>query len=324
MLCPVAPISPNKYRQAAVVAALGQGMIVLTGAGVRLTDSGLGCENWPKCTEERLVPELGIHPWIEFGNRLLTFVLVATVAAAVSFAYRRRPRRPDLIRWAWGLVAGLVAQIVLGGVTVLVDLHPLFVGGHYFLSVVLLWNAVVLVTRASAGGPETTPNVDRGLIMHGRAVVSLAVVVLAIGTLVTGTGPNSGDGRAERLTFDLNDIARIHAIAVWCFLAVTLVLAIRLQRRSTKHAVLARWLVGGIIVQGAIGYTQFALGVPPLLVEAHMAGTVYVWCVTLVLYLSFYDRPVMEPADPLESGPPVGETADDEVTSGPDLAKMES
>jgi cytochrome c oxidase assembly protein subunit 15 len=327
-----------------LVAGLAQGLIVLTGAAVRLTEAGLGCENWPSCTEDRLVPELALHPWIEFGNRLLSFLVVATVAVAVVFAHRRRPRRPDLIRWSWGLVVGVVAQIVLGGMTVLVDLHPLLVSGHYLLSVVLLWNAVVLWVRASAGGPEATPAVGPSLIGHGRLLIVAAVVVLVLGTLVTGTGPNGGDSRAERLTLDLTAIARVHAVAVWCFLAVAVILAVRLERLivpagsdpagpGAPGAAPARWLIAAIVAQGTIGYVQFAVGVPPALVEAHILGSVVVWVTTVYLHLGLYRRPPLEqpvgPGAGTEPGSgtrPTGEARSpaEGVTPGAPLATMET
>ncbi len=296
-------------------AGVSLAVIVLTGAAVRLTEAGLGCENWPACSDERFVPEWEFHPWIEFGNRLISGVVAAAVAIAVLTAYRRTPRRQDLINWAWGLVAGVAAQIVLGGITVRVDLHPAMVGAHFLLSMVLLWNAVVLWVRAGASGPESTPRSDEWrlgslppitLVNHGRAFVGLATAVLVTGTLVTGTGPNSGDSRAERLNFDLSSIARVHSVTVWCFLAVLLLLALRLRSplgndQATAARSLSTVMLALTVAQGGVGYLQFATGVPPTLVAVHIFGAVIIWCGAILTYLRLFDRP-----DDAESDQPSG------------------
>ncbi len=313
-------IAPDRYRRIVVVAWVALAAIVATGAAVRLTESGLGCEDWPRCSEERFVPEWSFHGWIEFGNRLLSGLVALAVVVAVLSAYRRIPRRPDLVLWAWGLVAGVVAQIVLGGVTVLVDLHPLLVGAHFLLSMVLLWNVAVLWVRASGGpGPAVArPGVTPSLVNHGRLLVAQATVVLVSGTVVTGSGPNSGDSRAERLQFALEDVARIHGVLVWVLLALTVGLVVRLHRAGALHRPL-QWLVAAIVVQGGIGYLQYALGVPPLLVELHILGAMAVWCLAVVAHLQLFDRP----PESLETVPdrdsdPIG------VSDGSDLAKMRS
>lgn len=284
-------IEPERYRTIVLVAGLSLAGIVLTGAAVRLTEAGLGCENWPACSDERIVPELALHPWIEFGNRLISGFVALAVALAALSAYRRRPRRDDLIRWAWGLVAGVAAQILLGGVTVRVDLHPAFVGAHFLLSMILLWNAVVLWVRASSGGPEVRPLVEHSVIVHSRAAIALAGAVLVTGTLVTGTGPHSGDSRADRLQFDLESIAQVHSVVVWCFLAVVLLLLVRLRATPTPADAPLRLLVAVIVAQGGVGYLQYATGVPPLLVELHVLGAIAVWCVAVLGHLRLFGRP---------------------------------
>lgn len=295
-----------------LIAGISLAVIVLTGATVRLTEAGLGCENWPACSDERFVPEWEFHPWIEFGNRLVSGLVALAVAAAALTAYRRYPRRGDLVLLAWGLVVGVAAQIVLGGITVRVDLHPAFVGVHFLLSMVLLWNAIALWVRAGSGGPPTAALVDDGrlgkialplsLTAHSRLLVVLASVVLVTGTLVTGTGPNSGDSRAERLDFDLTAIARVHTAAVWCFLVVLVVLVLRLWRRAPgggpapteAHARIGQALLVTSVAQGAVGYVQFALGVPPALVALHVAGAVIVWCLSVALHLTLFERPALD------------------------------
>ena len=317
-------VDPDRYRRVVAVALLALAVIVLTGAAVRLTEAGLGCENWPACTEERFVPEFELHPWIEFGNRLISGVVAAAVIAAALAAYRRRPRRDDLIPWAWGLVAGVAAQIVLGGVTVRLDLHPAVVGMHFLLSMVLLWNAVVLWVLAGTADPAsdsatsdstTSDNTASSTLAivevaerigpvripgsglaNGRLLLALGTAVLIAGTLVTGTGPNSGDSRAERLGFDLVTIARVHAVLVWCFVATLVVLTLRLRAAPRTDGAerafrIARFLVAVAVAQGAVGYWQFATGVPPALVAVHILGAVVVWCTTILLYLRLRHRP---------------------------------
>lgn len=311
-------MTPERYRRVVAVATVALGVIVLTGAAVRLTEAGLGCENWPACTEERFVPELEFHPWIEFGNRLVSGVVAAAVAAVALAAYRRKPRRADLIPWAWGLVAGVAAQIVLGGITVRMDLHPAIVGLHFLLSMVLLWNAVVLWVLAGSGDPNESTDPPEPIVLadrvgpvrvpgtaiaNGRLLFVLATAALVAGTFVTGTGPNSGDSRAERLDFDLLAVARVHSVLVWCFLATLVVLAVRLGAAPTdddtaRAFTIARVLVAVTVLQGGVGYVQLSTGVPPILVAFHILGAVLVWCLTVLLYLRLRHRPPLDrPAD---------------------------
>ncbi len=293
---PLSP-SPQQYKTYVTAAGISLAVIVFTGAAVRLTDAGLGCENWPACTDQRLTPEWELHGWIEFGNRLLSGVVAIAVSLAVLTAYRRQPRRSDLIRWAWGLVAGVAAQIVLGGITVRVDLHPALVGSHYLLSMVLLWNVVVLWFKANADGPSATPVVPPLEQNLGRVLIGLASLVAVLGTVVTGTGPNGGDADAERLPFVFETVVQNHSISVWVFLATTLFLAKKLHSSPAwitsspypPHRII-RWLLAASVLQGAVGYLQYFRGVPPLLVELHIVGAVSVWVLTIGLYLSMFKR----------------------------------
>lgn len=265
-------------------------LIIFTGALVRLTDSGLGCEDWPTCSEEKIAPGYSFHGWIEFGNRLLSGVVAIAVVAAVLTAYRRTPRRPDLIRWAWYLVAGVVAQVILGGMTVRVDLHPLFVSSHFLLSIVLLWAAAVLWFKAHGGIGRPSATLPSSLIGHSLAVVLISTVLIVSGTTVTGTGPNSGDFSAERFNLDLTTVARIHGGIAWILLATLVGFAIRLQRRG--HPLRSvQPVIALAVVQGGIGYLQYFTGVPPMLVMLHVIGAVSLWLLILRMHLGFYDRP---------------------------------
>lgn len=320
-------MSATTFRRTALVAWIFQALIVLSGAAVRLTEAGLGCEDWPRCNDERLTPEWELHGWIEFGNRLISLVVTLSTVAVLVGAYRRRPQRTDLVTLAWLLVAGTVAQIVLGGVTVLLDLNPVAVSGHFLLSMALLVVAHLVWRRADPDGPAVAPVAidgaaggDETTRLLLRAQLPLAGLVLFTGTLVTGSGPNSGDARADRLGIELTSIARIHSITVWLFMASLVGLALQLRSRigresgdpRTHHWPILRLLLLAGLAQGAVGYTQFALGVPAALVELHVAGAVIAWMLAVALYLRSFDRPV--PTSTNEPSPDV-ENAAAEVAS---------
>ncbi len=266
----------DTLRRVTVVAGVFLAIIMFTGAAVRLTESGLGCDDWPTCDEESLTPEWGFHENIEFGNRLISFAVTAAVAATVVVA-RRIPNRPDLHRWAWSLVAIVLVQIVLGGITVLVDLHPVFVSVHFLLSIMSIWQAAMLWHRTHLATPaQQLRKGSDALANRARLLVGLGVAVLVLGTIVTGTGPHGGDSQAERLALDLQWVARIHAVSVWILLAATVEFALRARREHVPLFRVQRALAA-IVVQGGIGYVQYATGVPPLLVELHVIGAVVVW-----------------------------------------------
>jgi heme a synthase len=280
----VPTVSPRRYQRIVWAALVALATIVVTGAAVRLTESGLGCTDWPMCEEGQFAPEWSFHGWIEFGNRLFTGVVSATVIAAVLAARWRRPRRRDLQWLAWGLVAGVLAQIVLGGITVLVELHPAAVMGHFLLSMVLLFNVVVLAERAAHDTPLPRPRPP--FTAHSRLLVVAATVVLVAGTIVTGTGPHGGDSRAERLPFDLSWVARIHGVLAWVLIAILVALAVRAARSGDQRLVSRTgWLLAAALTQGAIGYVQYVLQVPAGLVLVHILGSVVVWCGTIWLHL---------------------------------------
>lgn len=281
-------MSGATVRRVALVAWAFQALIVLSGAAVRLTQAGLGCEDWPTCNDNRLTPEWELHGWIEFGNRLVSLVVVLSTIAAVVAARRRVPLRPELVRFAWLLVAGTAAQVVLGGITVLADLNPIVVSGHFLLSMVLLWAAQSLWLLAGPQ-PPTPPPTDGRTATLTRAQLIMAGIVLLLGTGVTGTGPNSGDGSAERLGFELTTVARTHAVSVWLLVALVVLLALHLVRAAPGEVAAigltpVRFLLTAIVAQGVLGYTQYWLGVPPALVEVHVLGAVIVWSLSLYAY----------------------------------------
>jgi cytochrome c oxidase assembly protein subunit 15 len=278
-------ISPRAYRRLTLGAVLLLAAIVVSGAAVRLTGSGLGCPDWPNCENGRLVAPLEKHALVEFTNRTITGLVSVAVILAVLGSMWRVPRRRDLIWLSWGLVAGVLAQIVLGGVTVLVDLSPPFVMAHFLLSMALLADAVVLHDRACQRGGPRRRVVVQDVATAVWVLVGAAVLVLFTGTIVTGSGPHGGDENVRRLSFFIPDVARLHGASVMLFLALTL-LALWLMRRTSapsRTQQRGRWLVYAICVQAAIGYTQYFTGVPVLLVGFHIAGAVCVWTATVAL-----------------------------------------
>ncbi|MER3452979.1 MAG: cytochrome oxidase assembly protein [Acidimicrobiia bacterium] len=293
-------IGPRTYRRVTLAAALSLAAITVTGGAVRLTGSGLGCPNWPTCEEGRIVAPLEYHAMVEFVNRMVTGAVSAAVIVAVAGSLLRTPRRADLVRLSLGLVAGMVGQIVLGGLVVLFHLSPLLVMGHFVVSMLLVWCAVVLHHRAGIpDGAAAAPVLDSSLMPLRRLVPAACSLVLLLGTVVTGSGPHPGshDGQVvERLPFAIRDVARLHAGAVWLFLALVVTAAVLLVRaRAPRHLLRrAELLAAAIVAQGTLGYVQYFAGVPALLVGFHIAGAVAVWWAALTLSLGFYDT-VPEP-----------------------------
>jgi cytochrome c oxidase assembly protein subunit 15 len=255
-----------RWARASVAANI---VIVLTGALVRLTDSGLGCPTWPKCTATTWTTHqaLGIHGAIEFGNRLLTYVLVA-VAVGTLVAVRRWPASTTTTRrLAIGLLAGIPLQGVIGGLTVLTHLNPWLVSLHLVLSMALIAAAAVLVDQVSGRERDAAPMAARRVVV-GIAVLAAGAVYL--GTMVTGSGPHAGDAVAPRNGLDPTLLIHLHAVAVYLLVALTVV-AVALLRHSTARG--AAWLLLAVqVLQAAIGVAQYNLGLPVALVAAHLVG----------------------------------------------------
>jgi cytochrome c oxidase assembly protein subunit 15 len=300
-------LSPVAYRRITLFALLALSFIIVTGAGVRLTGSGLGCSDWPGCEQNQFVAPLEFHKQVEFINRLITGLVSIAVILAVLGSLVRVPRRRDLTWLSLGLVGGVVAQIILGAIVVKVELDPVSVIGHFLVSMVLVWNAVVLHERAGHDGSRGVRVVPSGVAIVGRLMVVTTFVVLVAGTVVTATGPHGGDEEAERLTrFDITEVVRVHAVAAWTLLALTVVALAWLRRTGVPRDVDRRGaaLVGAIVVQGAIGYTQYFIGVPPLLVGLHVAGSIVVWITVLRFHLGLFAHPL--DTSPLADQSPTG------------------
>ena len=280
-------ISPERYARYTRWALWSLTIIVVSGGSVRLTGSGLGCSDWPNCEEDQFVASLEYHALIEFVNRLFTGVVTVAVILAILGSIRRIPRRPDLVRWSWGLVAGVGAQVVLGAVLVKTDLDPRFTMGHFLLSMVLLWNAVVLMHKAADPTPQSAPPRIRQMIW---AITITGSVLLVSGTIVTGSGPHSGSDEAEvaeRLPFLVRDVARIHA-AVAIIVLIVVAALWRLSSRAGLREITrrAKLVAALLIVQGAVGYWQYFTGVPVLLVAVHITLASLTWISIVRLQLT--------------------------------------
>lgn len=267
-----------------------QAALVVTGGAVRLTGSGLGCPTWPECTPGSYTPvphqaEEALHVWIEFANRLLTFVLV--IAAVVVLAAVLRTGRKDLRGLALGQFLGIFGQGVLGGITVLTDLHPLPVAGHLILSIILIAGATSLRAQRFAPKVAEKPASLTKKIASVHVMTSFAVIVL--GTLVTGSGPHAGDEKARRFGFDIQTVAWIHADVVIFLLGTTFAFFVA---TGTSAATKRRLKIFTVIAlaQGAIGYIQYFTGIPEVLVAAHLLGATLVWIAAWRVWLSVTTR----------------------------------
>ncbi|RZT64121.1 cytochrome c oxidase assembly protein subunit 15 [Microcella alkaliphila] len=279
----------RRVRVFAWLSLISQTLIVGTGGAVRLTGSGLGCPTWPRCTEESFIatPEMGIHGAVEFGNRLLTFVLIIIAIVAFLFVVRMRRERPELLRLTVALGLGIPIQAVIGGITVLTNLNPYVVGLHFVVSAVLVALATVFVARVYRG-----KKVDRFVVnARFRAIAMVTAVgvwiTVLVGILVTGSGPHAGDEGAARNGLDSELLQHIHSWPAYITGVLSLALmvwALRTGRSGLQKATIA--LVAVEALQIVIGIAQARLGLPIILVGVHMVlACVLVAVMTLVLVL---------------------------------------
>lgn len=276
--------SENSLKRLASFMVFTQSAIVVTGASVRLTGSGLGCSTWPECTPGSFTPtpeqpESPLHAWIEFGNRLLTFLLLLN--ALLLFISILRSGRRDLRKLGSIQVIGILAQGVLGGITVLTGLNPATVAAHFILSIILIAAALSLRQRAHRKTP-TEINLNQMTKRLARLVLALTALVICAGTIVTGSGPHAGDALAERFPLDPKTISWIHADLVIALLGLTvaLLIAVKLGEAEANRAPIARLVqifLGVSLAQGLIGYTQYFTGLPEIIVAMHILGSVIVW-----------------------------------------------
>ena len=294
-------------RRWALAGVLASVAIIATGAAVRLSQSGLGCPDWPACTAHSIgatgaTGQTLVHRWIEFGNRLVTAAILI-VAAGVSVAAWRfrpdgtgRPRR-DLLLLALAQPAGIVAQAVLGGIVVLTKLDPVWVSVHFLLSMALTGLAVMLYVRAAALTQDAHPAappapVRRDLRVLSVVLAAVTAAMVAAGTVVTGTGPLAGAGGVARYHLPLAGVTQLHADIGWLLtgLTVALVAGLRLTG-APPRAMRPGWLlIGLILAQGSVGYAQYFAGLPAGLVWVHVTGAVLIWVTALRLTFALHER----------------------------------
>jgi cytochrome c oxidase assembly protein subunit 15 len=288
--CPVSNPAQPRAQKTFIALAIAQAAIVVSGGLVRLTGSGLGCPTWPKCTSGSYTPRAsslhGYHTVIEFSNRMVTFLLIALSITALFYAYdeARRGSNPGLVKLAWIQVGGIFAQALLGGVTVLTKLNPLPVAGHFLLSMGLIAGALALVIKSR---PIEVFSPLRSEIAHLNSLLLLmATIVVTLGTLVTGSGPHAGDATAKRFPFDPRTVSFLHAdvVIAFCGLALAIWLALRLTHADARVVHSAQLVIFFIVIQGAIGYTQYFTKLPEALVAFHLIGVDCVWVSTCLLY----------------------------------------
>jgi cytochrome c oxidase assembly protein subunit 15 len=285
------PTALCRIALASIVANVG---IVITGGAVRLTGSGLGCPTWPRCTEDSYTatPAMGVNGIIEFGNRLLTFAVGLVALLAIVSALLQTPRRRRTVLLAVAVFAGIPAQALVGGLTVLTDLNPWVVGCHFLVSMGVIAGAyalwrVALADRAALPRPDQpTWTAPRPLRTLAASTVGASAAVLVLGVVVTGSGPHAGDAEARRTGLDPAAMSQLHADGVFLLVGLTvgLLLAVRAVNAPRAAANAAAVLLGVELAQGIVGSVQYLTGLPVLLVGAHMAGACAVWLASLAAY----------------------------------------
>ncbi|MHB8681396.1 MAG: COX15/CtaA family protein [Acidimicrobiales bacterium] len=276
-------VGPRAFLRLAKSALVLVVLNIVTGGAVRLTDSGLGCPDWPTCSKRSLTPALSFHPAVEFGNRMVVVVLCVVAAAAVVTAVARRPRRRDLVWLSVGLVGGVIGEAVLGGIVVYSKLNPYAVMTHFLVGMALLSVATVLALRAGRAPGPAVARVGRAERRLAAAMVGVLAVAVAAGTATTGAGPHAGGKGAVRLPVALSDMARTHSGTVLVLGAFVLAELYLLYRSGAPDAVQerGRLLLAAMVAQGVIGYTQYFSHLPPLLVGIHLFGATVVWSAAL-------------------------------------------
>jgi heme a synthase len=272
--------SPQLFRRLAVLSLVMVSLIVVTGAAVRLTGSGLGCPDWPSCTQQHLTPALSAHPLIEFANRMVTVLLTVAVGVTLIGARRRRPYRSDLWWLSLGLLAGVLAQAGLGGLVVYTKLNPYLVMVHFLASMALVVNAVVLLHRCTRqyGTGQGRTIVPRPLLLASRLLCVLVAIVIAAGTATTGAGPHAGNSQgqvvAKRIPIALRDMAELHSSLALLLVGLTLgtVMALHVAAVPERVRKAGRMLMGVLVAQAVVGYTQYFTHLPAALVEVHVVG----------------------------------------------------
>ena len=301
----------RRVRIAAWASLVSQILIIGTGGAVRLTGSGLGCPTWPRCTEDSFVAtaEMGLHGIIEFGNRLLTFLLIIIALVMFAFVVRMRKERPELLRLAVVVGLGSPAQAVLGGITVLTNLNPYVVGLHYLLSAVMVGLASVLLYRVRVGQKTGVWSAPAGVRLASVALFGILSVSIVMGVLTTGSGPHAGDGGAARNGLDSEFLQHLHAWPSYLALALTIALAVlawssRVVSSRYRRSITALLVITG--VQITVGLYQARNGLPELLVGIHLVLAAVLVAVAVSVLLSLRQDPAKEEE---ADQPPLRQTA---------------
>jgi heme A synthase len=288
LLRPVLSPTLPQLRRLALAGIIADVVIMSTGAAVRLSASGLGCPDWPRCSQADVVASRNagqtlLNTWIEFGNRLLNFPLVAIAALIFVAAVRYQPRRKDLIWLAAIQPLGVIAQAVVGGIVVITKLNPGMVSAHFLLSCGITAAAVALYARCTV---FEEPPARRDLRILSALLVAVTCAMLAAGTVVTGTGPLAGHADTPRYHLPLEGVTQLHADIGWLLggLSVALVLGIRLSHAGPRAMRAAWWVVGGLLVQGTLGYVQYFNHLPAGLVWVHVTTAVLLFVGVLWLF----------------------------------------
>ncbi|WP_415954242.1 COX15/CtaA family protein [Streptomyces sp. KLOTTS4A1] len=302
--------SERILRRAILSSLVMNVLIVVTGGAVRLTGSGLGCPTWPKCTDDSLTAtaEMGFHGVIEFGNRMLTYVLCAAVGWAIIAARSNKPHRRGLTRLGWVQFWLVMSNAVLGGIVVLVGLNPYTVAAHFLLSTTLITVATVMWQRAGEGDAAPRPLVGKSVRQLVWILAVAAGLLVAVGTVVTGAGPHAGDSsEVHRIPLDWENITKLHAVLAWVVVSLTFALWFVLKAVDAPPGPLARtrtlFLI--LLAQGGIGYVQYFTDLPELLVAAHMLGSCLMWIAVIRLLLALRERPAEAPGVPAQAESPL-------------------
>ncbi|CAL9405746.1 COX15/CtaA family protein [Streptomyces sp. enrichment culture] len=309
--------SPRTVERAALAALLMSILIVVTGGAVRLTGSGLGCDTWPKCSDDSLTAtsEMGVHGAIEFGNRMLTWVLSAAVGWTIIAVRSVKPARKGVSRLAWSQFWVVMSNAVVGGITVWVKLNPFVVAGHFLAASALLTVTTLTWLRVREGDAPPRPLVGGPVRKLAGVLTFFAGCLMIVGTVVTGAGPHAGDSSdVKRMPVSVELAAQVHAVFAWIvvILALLLYAGLRVMDAPVGPRRTARNLILVLLAQGLIGYVQYFNDMPELLVGAHLLGSTLVWIGVLRVLLSTRERAALPAPSPQDGVRPA------QAGAGPD------
>ena len=301
-------VSPARFRQLALLAAVAYAALIVTGGAVRLTDSGLGCADWPTCSAGHLTAAASFHPLVEFTNRCISVVVTVATILVFLAALARVPRRKDLVWLAGGLVAGLLGQIVLGGLVVLFQLNPYLVALHFLLTLAILANALVMWCRAGSSAAPARPMVDPTLVWLGRLLVGATCLVVTVGTVVSGAGPHAGGKGAKRIGIAFESIAQLHSDVALFLIGLTVASVFAFRQANAPRPVQRRsqLMLEVMALQGTLGYTQYFLHDAAGVIELHLLGATTVFSAVTLFYLGLFERQPETLVRPPTGGRPTG------------------